>query len=211
MSTSLTDDCRCGAHIQHLVYKYLFNHPSASLKAAAKVLHVSYASARQAKSRYQRRANPNLRCPECFQPALRVEGCTSCGFEIDKPGLKFEADSKSQSPTHVIRPQGGLGTEVDYNKLGLCYGGNNIAHIVEKASDPLIERCKSDMWGKLKEVMPADGVVDEATKLLTREIAELRQKYPALAKSTKARSQLVVNVLKILSLRYPSLRKFVTL
>ena len=55
--------------------------------------------------------------------------------------------------------------------------------------------------------MPPDSVAEEATKLLLKEIAEFRARYPVLTRAKGAGNQLVRNVVIRLALRYPTLRK----
>jgi hypothetical protein len=86
------------------------------------------------------------------------------------------------------------------------YGGRNVAHLVESSPDPLLERAKSLLWQELKETMPPDSVVEESSRILARELAEFRAKYPGLNPQGLA-PQLVKNVLSLLALRYPGLRK----
>jgi hypothetical protein len=80
-------------------------------------------------------------------------------------------------------------------------------HLVEKAEDALLERAKSQLWQELKEVMPPDEIVEEATRLLTKEVREFRLRYPGLVKSKNLSLQLVGIVVDRLALRYPSLRR----
>jgi hypothetical protein len=103
----------------------------------------------------------------------------------------------------------GLGSQTDYNHLKLQYGGINIRHWVESktVNDPLLERCKSDLWEALKGPAPPDRIVEEATRLLIKEVKEFEYRYPDLVHSTKVRSQLVKNVLYQIGLRYPFLRR----
>jgi hypothetical protein len=100
-----------------------------------------------------------------------------------------------------------MGSSTCYEGLRLKYGGRNIAHLVERANDPLLERCKSELWEALKEVMPPDGVVEEAARLLIRDVRHFETNYPNLVKAKNVASQLVKNVIRVLVLRYPSLRK----
>lgn len=199
--------CGCVAHQQHRLYRFLWLNKGTTLKSAALDLHISYVNAKQIKHRLSARRDIHLRCPECFEPSLYARACTSCGFEMDRPNIPLEIDFASQSPQHSIQPLGGLGSQTSYTQLGLRYGGRNIKHLVERPRNPLLERCKSDLWEELKEVMPPAGVVEEASLLLTNEVHEFQRRYPSLVSSTKARGQLVENVMKVLRLRYPPLRR----
>lgn len=199
--------CKCGMRTQHIVFRFIWKNPGASLKVASEELHLSYENVRQTASRIRRRKNIHLLCPECFSASLNRGTCTTCGFEMDRADIPLEVDFHSQSPVHSIQPLNGLGSDTDYDHMKLQYGGKNVRHLVERAEDPLLERCKSDLWEALKEVMPPDQVVEETTMLLSKEVKELRHRYPALARSTLARRQIVSNILKLLVLRYPSLKK----
>jgi hypothetical protein len=169
-------------------------------------LRMSHCNARQARARLKKRQDLDRLCPECFQPRLTGPGCLSCGFSKDEDTvLPAESAIDSHSVVYSIQPLGGLGSVTDYDALRPAYGGRNIAHLVEKPTDPLLERCKSELWQQLKEVMPPDSVVEEATRLLTKEVREFKTRFPALAHSTKAKQQLVDNVLKLLAVRYPTL------
>jgi hypothetical protein len=199
--------CVCVAHQQHRLYKFLWLNKGTTLKSAALDLHISYANAKQIKHRLSARKDIHLRCPECFEPSLRGGACTSCGFEMDRPDIPMEIDFGSQSPRYSIQPLGGLGSQTSYMHLSLSYGGQNVKHLVERPKNSLLERCKSDLWQALKEAMPPAGVVEEASLLLSKEVIEFQRRYPFLVSSTKARKQLVDNVMKVLRLRYPPLRK----
>lgn len=202
--------CQCKAHTQHVVYRFLVKNPGTSLKVAAKEIHLSYAAVRLAKSRLCRRKDIHLLCPECFKPTLRSGLCHHCGYELDRPHVPTTPDFGSQSPRYAIQPMNGLGSQTDYNRLGLQYGGSNIRHLVERVENPLLERVRSELWQALKEVMPPDGVVEEANRVLTKDVLEFQARYPALVRSTKAARQLVDNVLLVLALRYPALGKCIT-
>jgi hypothetical protein len=195
------------ARSQTKVYRYLWHNPGTSLKAAAKELHLSYAAVRLAKSRLCRRKDIHLLCPECFKPSLRSGLCHGCGYELDRPHIPLTPDFESQSPRYAIQPKNGLGSQTDYNRLGLRYGGDNIRHLVERVENPLLERARSELWQALKEVMPPDGVVEEANRVLTKDVLEFQARYPSLVRSPKATRQLVDNVLSVLAFRYPALRK----
>lgn len=202
--------CQCKAPTQRLVYCYLVRNPGTTLKAVAKELHLSYAAVRLAKSRLTRRKDIHLLCPECFEPALRSGLCHNCGYELDRPHIPVTPDFGSQSPRYAIQPMNGLGSQTDYNRLGLQYGGKNIKHLVERVENPLLERARSELWQALKEVMPPDGAVEEANRQLTKDVLEFQARYPTLVRSTKAVHQLVNNVLMVLAFRYPALRKCIT-
>ena len=201
------NDCKCQSHSLHVLFAYLIANPGGNLKDAARVLRISHQAARQRASRLKRRPDLSRLCPGCFSPSLFRGVCQSCGFELDGPDVPLVVDFESQSPRYSIQPLSGLGGKTDYLSLRFQYGGRNISHLVERPGDPLLERCKSELWAALKEVMPPDEVTEEATRLLTREVREFESRYPALVNSTKTKGQIVSNVLRVMQLRYPALRK----
>jgi hypothetical protein len=101
----------------------------------------------------------------------------------------------------------GLGGSTDYRSLGLSYGALNVQHLIERPDDSFVETCKSKLWQELKEAMPSDRVTEEASRMLTKEIAEFRTHYPGLTRAKGVSDQLVRNVVSRLALRYPALRK----
>jgi len=199
--------CKCQSHSLHLLYSYLISHPGANLKEAAHELRISHEAARQRASRLKRRNDLIRLCPGCFSPSLYRGVCASCGYELDQPDIPLSVDFESQSLRHSIQPLSGLGGKTDYLALRFQYGGQNISHLVERPSDLLLERCKSELWSALKEVMPPDEVTEDAVRLLTKEVREFESRYPALVNSTKTKGQIVKNVLRVLQLRFPALRK----
>jgi hypothetical protein len=199
--------CSCGSHAEHLVFRWLWGNPSGSLKDAAKDLHISHEAAKQRSSRVKKRSDISKRCPECFKPSLEGLFCRNCGAELDVPRLPDGVRFEETSPVHSIQPLSGLGSSTDYRSLGLSYGAQNVQHLVERPADPFVESCKSKLWEELKGTMPPDSVTEEATKLLLKEIAEFRARYPALARAKGAGDQLVRNVVNRLALRYPTLRR----
>lgn len=204
---SPADLCKCGVHRQHVLFRFLWNNPGVSLKTAAEELHLSYPNVRMIKTRLMRRSSLDRLCPECFRHSLQGLTCSNCGFEADRPNIPIEVSFKNQSPVHSIQPQNGLGTDTDYTKLGLSYGGRNIAHLVETSEDPLLERCKSLLWEILKGAVLSDQIVEEATRLLTKEVKEFEHKYSDLVRSTKLAKQLVKRVLYQVALRYPFMKR----
>jgi hypothetical protein len=205
--TYIQNECKCQSHSLHVLFSYLIAHPGVSLKDAARDLRISHQAARQRKSRLTRRPDLSRLCPGCFSPSLRAGVCQSCGYEMDRPDIPLSVDFKSQSPRYSVQPLNGLGSHTDYLALKFQYGGRNIAHLVERPGDPLLERCKSELWQALKEVMPTDEVTEEAARLLTKEVREFESRYPALVHSTKTKGQIVRNVLTVMQLRYPALKK----
>jgi DNA mismatch repair ATPase MutS len=79
--------------------------------------------------------------------------------------------------------------------------------LVETSEDPLLERCKSLLWEILKGAVLSDQIVEEATRLLTKEVKEFEHKYSDLVRSTKLAKQLVKRVLYQVALRYPFMKR----
>ncbi len=205
--TYLKSGCKCGSHAEHLIFRWLWENPSGSLRDAAKDFHISHEAAKQRASRVKRRLDISRRCPECFMPSLEGLTCRNCGAELDAPKLPEGIRFEETSPVHTIQPLSGLGGSTDYRSLGLTYGALNVQHLVERPTDPFVETCKSKLWQELKGTMPPDSVTEEATRLLLKEIAEFRARYPSLSRAKGAGDQLVRNVVIRLALRYPTLRK----
>lgn len=196
-------ECRCHAHSQHAVYWFLFHNPGSSLKVAARELKMSYLAVRLAKSRLTKRADISRLCPECFRPALQGLVCANCGAELDQP-LILEEVFESQSPVHGIQPSNGLGSVTSYNHLKFAYGGLNIKHVTERPDNILLEKCRSLLWEELKGPMFRDGIVEEANRLLTRNVSEFQSRFPNLLRSKGVAAQLVENIIDLLKLRYPN-------
>lgn len=194
--------CTCGAHSQHRVFRFLFENPGISLKAASKELGMSYTAVKLAKFRLKPR-NLKLLCPICFTESLEALTCRNCGAELDAEPLLSEVYD-SQSPVHAIQPLNGLGSATNYSALHLEYGGLNIKHLAEHPADSLLERGKSELWQELKGPMFEDSIVDEASRLLAKEVSGFRARYPGLVRSKGLANQLVRNVLSLLRLRYPN-------
>lgn len=214
--------CGCGAHSQHLVFRYLWEHPSTRLKAVAAEVGLTYLAVRLARHRLRMTGNLYLYCPVCFTPSLLGLTCGNCGAELDRPQVPVEASFDSQSPVHSIQPGSGLGSYNEYDQRGLVlktstgkvvsrlrlnYGGTNIKHLLERAENPLLERSKSLLWEALKGPALPDGVVEQASRLLIKEVKEFEYRYPGLIRSHKVASQLVENVLDLVVLRYPRLKE----
>jgi hypothetical protein len=207
-------NCRCPARSQHALFRFLFYNPGTTLRLAAKETGMTYLAARLAKHRLTRRPDISRLCPECFRPALVGLVCGSCGAELGAftlpQGIRFE----ETSPVHSIQPLNGLGSATPYQggrdsegnwrPLKMQYGGRNIAHFVERPTDPLLERCRSLLWEELKGPMFKDGIVEEASRLLTREVSSFRARFPGLLRSKGLADQLVRNVVDLLRLRYPN-------
>jgi hypothetical protein len=205
--TTPNGGCRCRAHSQHRVFRFLFENPGVPLKVAAGELGMTYNAVRLAKSRVTRRHDIARICPTCFEGALDGLVCRNCGAELDSPEVIDAGSFDSQSPVHSIQPLDGLGSATRYTALSLQYGGANLRRLVEKPRDALLERAKSQLWQELKEVMPPDWVVEESTRLLTKEVRGFGMRYPRLLGARNLSSQLVAIVVARLALRYPGLRK----
>ena len=213
--------CGCGAHSQHLVFRHLWDHPSTRLKAVAAEVGLTYLAVRLARHRLRMKKNLHLYCPICFTPSLQGLACGNCGAELDRPQVPVEASFDSQSPVHSIQPGNGLGSYNEYDQRGLVLktstgtvvsrlrlncGGTNIKHLLEKVEDPLLERSKSLLWEALKGPALPDDVVEQASRLLVREMKDFEYRYPGLISGHKVVSQLVQNVLDLVVLRYPKLK-----
>jgi hypothetical protein len=196
--------CQCHAHSQHRLFRFLFYNPGTTLRLAAKETGMTYLAARLAKHRLTRRPDISRRCPECFRPNLQGLVCTNCGAELDIPNLPQGIKFEETLPVHTIQPLRGLGSSVQYSQLHLQYGGQNISHLVERPQDALLERCRSLLWEELKGPMFRDEIVEEASRLLTREVSEFRSRFPGLVRSKGLADQLVRNVVDLLRLRYPN-------
>ena len=195
--------CACGSHSQHRLYRYLFENPGAPLKAAARELGMTYNAVKIAHFRLKPR-NLSRLCPYCFQEALEGLVCRRCGAELDAPLLLSTEGMTTQETVHVIQPGAGLGSKTNYNGLHFQYGALNVKHLAEHPDDSLLERAKSKLWEELKGPMFEDRVVEEATRLLTKEVSQFRAKYPELVRARGVSSQLVSNVVALLRLRYPN-------
>ena len=204
--SAMVRGCRCRAHGQHVMYRWLWYHPNGPLKQASKDLGISHDAAKQRSSRVLRRPDISRLCPECFRPSLEGLVCTECGTELDAPELPQGIRFDETSPVYTIQPLNGLGSLTSYSSLGLQYGGRNMAHLVEKPTDYLLERAKSLLWEELKTSMPGDMVTDEAARMLSKEVRDFRARYPGLARSRFVANQLVQNVVARLAARYPDLR-----
>jgi hypothetical protein len=196
--------CQCHAHSQHRLFRFLFYNPGVTLRLAAKETGMTYLAARLAKHRLTRRPDISRLCPECFKPALVGLVCGSCGAELAAPTLPQGIRFSEVSPVYRIQPLGGLGSSVQYSQLRLQYGGRNVAHLVERPPDPLLERCRSLLWSELKGPMFEDRIVEEASQLLARHVSEFRARFPALVRSRGLANQLVENIMSLLRLRYPN-------
>jgi len=83
------------------------------------------------------------------------------------------------------------------------YGGSNIQHLVERPSNALLERCRSLLWQELKGPMLQDGIVEEASRLIAKEVSEFQGRFPNLVRAKGVAEQFVSNIMSLLKLRYP--------
>lgn len=207
-----TEVCRCGAHAQHKVYRFLFYNPGVPCNLVARELGMSHLAVRLAKSRLARRKDIHLRCPECFKPTLQRWVCTNCGVELDQvPVMPDEVEDSSI--VHRIQPFDGLGSLTAYKggldavgnwaPMKMQYGGANIKHKVERPTNRLLENCKSLLWQELKGPMPRDEIVEEANRLIMREVRMFQAQHAPLVRSKKLAEHLVSRVFQVLKLRYP--------
>jgi len=179
------------------LYRFMFYNPSASLKDAAEVLHISYNYARAVKSRLMR--NPKYRnfnaCPECG--AQLVEGvCPRCGIDFTQP--TFDGFFGSHSPVIATLPGDGLGTS---EPVPLKYKNNlkvlsNQLERLDNKHLTRIKRAQKKGNKKLAQFLPNNPEIHNyAAKLLYKEIVEYAVKYPSLSLSDKTLDALIENVL----------------
>jgi hypothetical protein len=117
------------------------------------------------------------------------------------------------SLVHRIQPLDGLGSSTAYQggpdaagnwaPMKMHYGGLNIKHNVERPANRLLENCRSLLWQELKGPMPRDEIVEEANRLLTREVRMFQAQHAPLVRSKKLAEHLVSRVVEVLKLRYP--------
>ena len=165
------------------LFEYRFFHLNATLKETAINCHVGYEAAKKAWSRLKNHHDLLKLCPACWQELIIDGVCQSCGREF-KTSFKYSegADSETQAPVYKLMPFGGLGTQTDYNKLGLKYGGRAIQHVVEHGpnSDRKLETLRDKLLQELKGKYNRDDVLDFAERLLMIEYDRLRKLYPDL-------------------------------
>ena len=184
------------ARTQARLLRFMWENPNSTLKEAARSLKISYFAARHAASRLRKRPDYGHLCPLCFAPNFYNGVCQSCGYESDRIDAPIISDFDSQSPAHSIQPLGGLGSVMDYRRLRLQYGGNNIANLVKsKSEDRFVEKCRSKLWERLKSDMPSDYLTEVAARLLISEIRYFRANYSPLIGSRGAADAVVENVL----------------
>ena len=185
------------APAQHAVYRWLFDHPGATLAAASDALHLDYAYVRLVWSRIRHRPDFGRLCPECFAPSFYRLACHACGFEAPRQDAPLAVDFASQGPVHRVQPLGGLGSSTDYRLLHPSYGHRNVQHLAEQAPDRALERLRSRLWNELEamDLLPSDGEVEAATRMLEAELKEFRASYPQLARAHGLAETLVGRVM----------------
>ncbi|MDG6927133.1 MAG: hypothetical protein JRN10_00275 [Nitrososphaerota archaeon] len=178
------------------LFKYRFFNPGSTLKEAAANCHIKYSAAAMAWSRLKRHHDLFKLCPICYHETLYDGVCHLCGFES---GADFEmpgSDSKTQAPVYKLMPFGGLGTQTDYNKLRLKYGGRAIQHAVEHGpnSDRKLETLRDRLLQELKGKYN-DDVLEFAARLLVLEYERFRTLYPDLL-NKHGMNDLILNAVK---------------
>jgi hypothetical protein len=211
LSLQTTQKCGCGAHRLHRVLRFAWENPSASRKDCAKALKMSYGNVLGAFYRLRKR-DLSRYCIECNRPTLFNGVCVSCGAEREVPRILTAAVHDSQSPTNWLHPGNLLGSETDYNLIGLVNHGFVLKRRVERGiEDPLIIAVKSEVENELKRTFPSAAITDEAGRLVVKEVLEFKTRYPALASSKNVKRQLAENVINRLRLLHPQLRSITVL
>ena len=212
--------CRCGAHRQHRIFRYLWQNPSVPMKRVAAELKISESNVKEGLWELRQRKDLARRCPECFAPQLLNGVCQACGFEPDSPSLRVDVMSDSHSPVNHLHPGNLLGTEVRYSgfsiqgedwtgnkaKIRLNNWGVILDRKIEgKLEENLVREAKSDVMEALKAYYPADSITDEAGRLVVKEVLEFQARYPGLRPKGLG-AAITSNVLARLELRHPQLR-----
>jgi len=195
-----------------MVYRFLFHNPGVPCNVVARELGMSHLAVRLAKSRLRKRKSIQLYCPECFKPKLQDWVCSNCGVELDQVPVLPEG-VEDTSLVHRIQPLDGLGSSTAYQggldaagnwaPMRMQYGGLNIKHKVERPANRLLENCRSILWQELKGPMLRDEIVEEANRLLTREVRMFQAQHAPLVRSKNLAEHLVSRVVEVLKLRYP--------
>jgi hypothetical protein len=192
------------------VFRYCWNNPAASYRQIAEELHLSLSNVRVTLHRLRRLPDISRRCPECFAPSLLAGVCQACGFEPASFSLPLEVDFESQSPTNALHAGNMLGSEVDFNQLGIKGRYANDGILLKQRMNGALEETlsrdvKSLVMEDLKAYYPSESITDLAGKLCLKEVAEFRSRYPLLAKSKNVKRQLAANMVGRLQLLYPFL------
>jgi hypothetical protein len=209
--------CRCGAHTQHSILRFVWKNNPSRQSEIANGLKISLPNVKMGLARLRRRRLDRL-CPECFTESLVHGVCGKCGFEPFEPVLPIEVRPGSQSPVNHIHAGNLLGSQIgmnnDYASLKLRGRYGNDGQMVERRIDrglenPLMRAVKSDVENELKRSYPSEAITDEAGRLAIKEVLEFRARYPLLAASKNLRQQLALNVIRRLTLLHPQLRRSV--
>ena len=203
-----TCGCKCGAHRQHLVFRFLWYNPSAKGTAAARALHLTRSNVYEAVWRL-RKKDLTRTCPECFRPSLSGGACLNCGFEPFEPVPPSDVVPGSQHPTNHLHPGNMLGSVTDYNEVAKAYGLSNWGFVLKRKVDrqvetPLLDAVRSDVANCL-DGGASPEVMEEAGRLAVKEWREFQAGYPKMARSKLARRQLAERVLARLRLVHPGL------
>jgi hypothetical protein len=186
--------------------RFAWENPSASRRDCAKALKMSYTNVLGAFYRLRRRDLTRY-CIECNRPTLFNGVCVNCGAEREAPRILTATVYDSQSPTNWLHAGNLLGSETDYDRIGLVNHGFVLKRKVERGiENPLIIAVKSEVENELKRAFPSEAVTDEAGRLAVKEVLEFKARYPGLAGSKNVRKQLAENVINRLMLLHPQLR-----
>ena len=201
-------DCRCGTHRLHKIFQFYWANPSASRKAAGQALKLSPGNVREALWELRRR-DLSRTCPECFGPLLVGGVCQGCGFEPFEPILPVDIMPNSQHPTNSLHPGSMLGSVTDYKEVAKSYGFSNQGFVLKRKMDrqietPLLDAIRSDVANALDGGSRPE-ITEEAGRLVLKEVAEFKARYPRMSTSKLARRQLAENVLTRLRLLHPGL------
>ncbi|HEV2225702.1 MAG TPA: hypothetical protein VGR56_02725 [Nitrososphaerales archaeon] len=216
--------CKCGAHSQHRLLRFLFENRGATLRTAAEELHLSYPNVRMISTRLKRRPDRGRLCPMCFAPDFFSASCHTCGFTIDgSPPTTTVIDPEASSPVHRILPDRGLGgyvSRANYASLArkMYHGENlshaqlkrhaaNLSHLAEPKGDRLMSSVLSKLLEELKRTYPDDSVSEVAARLAAEEVKAFRTNYPSLTAPKGLGDQLVRNVLHRIEILYPHFRR----
>jgi hypothetical protein len=197
---------RTASSTRQRVFRYFWNNPAASNRQIADELHVSLSNVKVTLHRLRRMPDISRRCPECFAPSMRAEGCQSCGFEPTSASLPLDVRFDEQSPVNHIHAGNSLGSEVNYPGVGFTNSGLVVKRWMDRAlEDSLTRDVKSEVMQALKTSYPTEAITDYAGRLCVKEVSEFRARYPLLAASKNVRKQLALNVMKRLEFLYPVL------
>lgn len=202
--------CACRSHTCHRVFQFLWRNPAATRKEAARSLGLTVTNVKVTVHRL-RMMNLTRRCPECFVGELVSGACQTCGCEPALPVVPEELRFDAQSPTNNLQPGNELGSIIGrdgygYTALGFTNNGLVVKRWIDRAiEDSLTTDVKSLVMNELKRYYPNEVVTDYAGRLVIKEVAEFRMRYPILATSKNVRKQLALNVMRRLEFLYPFL------